>query len=273
MRPVRSLRVVGATLPGDLHFRTQAAGVNQAIPDLVGEDPQRRQRLIIEAKFWAGLTDAQPCAYLRRIEAQGDGTLAFVVPESRRADTVWQELVRRCAADGIPLAEAPTVAGARYTAVGFGGGLALVSWRALLANLLSELESAGEVLVASDLRQLQSLCAREEADAFLPLTSDELTGDAPRRVQQFSEPHLVEPLGVAVAPGRRRRGCVTHRGGRAERARLLRRQKEPDGELPGDLRVRSGELLTGELERDLAPADLLRVADWPYARGIPQRSR
>ncbi len=43
-------------LPDTLRFQTQAVGDDNAIPDLVGMDSESRQVLLVEAKFWAGLT-------------------------------------------------------------------------------------------------------------------------------------------------------------------------------------------------------------------------
>lgn len=188
---IRSFRLAGADLPAELRFRTQAAGPDDAIPDLVGEDESGTVCLIVEAKFWAGLTEAQPCVYLRRLDARANSVLAFVVPE-RRVDLVWHELLRRCVADHLEVVAKREAVGIRHARVGTSTRLILVHWRAILANMLSDLSSAGEVLLASDLRQLQGLCDREDDEAFLPLSSAELTGNSGRRVIQYSD--LVDDL-------------------------------------------------------------------------------
>jgi hypothetical protein len=184
---IQTFRRLGANLPDPLMFRTQAYGPDQVIPDLVGEDAKGVQQLIIEAKFWAGLTESQPVQYLQRIQQQGSGTLAFIVP-AQRAELLWNELLRRCSSAGIKVADT-SVAGSssRFGSVRAGASLCLVSWNNLIENIRSELERAGEHLVASDLAQLQGLCEREDAKAFLPLTSEELTGTTPQRVIQFCE--------------------------------------------------------------------------------------
>ncbi len=82
-------------LPDTLLFRTQAVGDDDAIPDLVGTDSEARQVFLIEAKFWAGLTDNQPVTYLKRLPSQADGLLLFIAP-ALRFDTLWTELLRRC---------------------------------------------------------------------------------------------------------------------------------------------------------------------------------
>lgn len=61
---------------------TQVSGDGGERPDLVGWDENDKERLLIEAKFWAG----QPNAYLERLPA--GGTLLFVAPEAR-VDTLW----------------------------------------------------------------------------------------------------------------------------------------------------------------------------------------
>src|SRR5438876_2125449 len=190
---IRTFRLVGADLDDDLRFRTQAVESDGGIPDLVGEDANHVQRLLIEAKFWAGLTSHQPVTYLRRIEAQEGGTLAFLVPE-QRAELVWDEILRRCSSADLAVAEGSgTSPGTHCAVVKPATCLCLITWRGVLSNILSEVESAGDHLIASDVRQLQGLCEREDAEAFLPLTSEEVTGGTvPKRIVQYS--NLVDDL-------------------------------------------------------------------------------
>lgn len=52
---------------GPVRWHSQASGAaDDGIPDLVADDSQRRHVIIIESKFWAGLTPNQPLGYLRR---------------------------------------------------------------------------------------------------------------------------------------------------------------------------------------------------------------
>jgi hypothetical protein len=121
-----------------LVFQPQLAGADGAIPDLVGLDPLRRQVLVIEAKFWAGLTDNQPLAYLNRLPDDQSGLLLFVVP-GQRVPLLWPDLLRRCAAGGHVLTN--------HRSLGMGfeadAALALVSWRTLLGTLAQSVEQAG----------------------------------------------------------------------------------------------------------------------------------
>lgn len=101
---IHLLRSLGARLPEDLTFRTQAHGTDEAIPDIAGEDVRGIQTVILEAKFWAGLTESQPVGYIQRLRDQGGTTLVVIAP-SQRAELLWTELTRRCAAAGIGFAD------------------------------------------------------------------------------------------------------------------------------------------------------------------------
>ena len=85
------LRSGGANVEELSRIDTQIGGKEGERPDLVGWDESGVERLLIEAKFWAGLTDNQPNAYLKRLPP--NGTLLFVAPEAR-VETLWPELQR-----------------------------------------------------------------------------------------------------------------------------------------------------------------------------------
>jgi hypothetical protein len=188
-------------LPDTLLFRTQATGSDNAIPDLVGTDSESRQVFLIEAKFWAGLTDNQPVAYLKRLPAQVDGLLLFIAP-ALRFDTLWSELLRRCHNENVAVEESHNDIAQDFRAVRVGPNhaLAITSWRAILEYILRTLENGGEHSVASDVQQLQGLCERMDSHAFLPLSSAELTSNTGARIVQYCE-IVDEATREAVAAG------------------------------------------------------------------------
>ncbi len=54
------------SLPDDLVYRGQVISEGSAgRPDVVGFAPDGQRRIIVEGKFWAGLTDQQPVGYLK----------------------------------------------------------------------------------------------------------------------------------------------------------------------------------------------------------------
>jgi hypothetical protein len=183
---LRFVSQVGCALPADLAFQTQASGDDGAIPDLVGRDAAGSEAAIVEAKFWAGLTERQPNAYIDRLPPSS-GLLLFVAP-ARRFESLWPELLTRCRSAGRQV-ECEDNHGADWRVARVGGGrtLALTSWRALLEALHAGLLQAGEAGPAADVLQLRGLADRMDADAFLPLTSEELTCDLGRRIVQLCD--------------------------------------------------------------------------------------
>jgi hypothetical protein len=191
---------IGISLPDTLVFQTQVAGADNAIPDLVGTDAERQQVLLVEAKFWAGLTNNQPLTYLRRLPARTDGILLFVAP-AMRFPTLWSELLRRCQEHGLSV-EHPHTIGGELMAVKVGPTqtLALTSWRSVLAYLLRALETEGQHQTASDVQQLTGLSNRRDDYAFLPLHSEDLTAQTGTRIVQYCQ--LVDEVtSKAIAAG------------------------------------------------------------------------
>jgi hypothetical protein len=199
----------GVMTTPDLAYRAEVVDADQeGRPDVVGAVGDKRF-LILEGKFWAGLTDNQPVAYLRSLEE--GGCLLLVAPELR-FQTVGAELVRRCQRAGLELRDASAVMRGGVSPVA-GWSLGMVSWRVLLGRLHASLIDHGEAGFAADVEQLVGLSDLEDQDAFLPVTSSDLATPTPRRVRQFME--LVDDLsrrGEAV--GLLRRAGFRSVGGR-----------------------------------------------------------
>lgn len=188
----------GASINSDCVFRTQVAGSNGEIPDLIGFNrSSNAEQIILEAKFWASLTDNQPVTYLKRLPKNQPSILLFVAPATRIA-TLWPELTRRailenifsdqiqttCASDEckvIRLDETPRV-------------FALVSWRYLLTMMKSCCVEFSDSKSVQDIEQLTGLCERMDEKEFLPLRSDELGSGIARRFMQFES--LLDDIAV-----------------------------------------------------------------------------
>jgi hypothetical protein len=184
----------------DLSFQTQAGGSDNAIPDLVGTDAAGQPVVIVEAKFWAGLTPNQPVTYLQRLPDDAPSVVLFLAPAMRFA-TLWPELLQRCKLSGMTVG--PERRFSRdFVATGTGPRrvLALASWRGVLTIIGQPLQDEGETEAASDVLQLRGLSERMDDEAFLPLRSEEVTADTGRRIVQFSE-ILDEVTDRAVAEG------------------------------------------------------------------------
>jgi hypothetical protein len=98
---------LGTTIPRDLTWATQVGGDDNGRPDLVGYDDTGEQPVIVEAKFWAGLTKNQPVAYLNRLPSAG---LLVVVAPAKRLTILWNELRRLIVGEGRPFSQTPVTA-------------------------------------------------------------------------------------------------------------------------------------------------------------------
>jgi hypothetical protein len=176
----------GIDLPDSLKFNTQARGwQDTAIPDLVGLDDEGRYILIVESKFWAVLTPNQPETYIKRMPAGMPAILLFIAPASRLL-TLWQELLDR--SQFHPSTGQPQVAKTtQFYILQMADQhiLALTAWESVLAVLYQKTQQAGEEYASGDIWQLQSLGARIDAEAFQPLTSDEVISPTEKRINQF----------------------------------------------------------------------------------------
>lgn len=178
------LREAGCSVPDELRWVNQVGGQDGGRPDLVGLDGAGKQVLLVEAKFWAGLTDKQPLVYLDRLPPGG---ALLVVGPAARSTLLWAELRKRLVEDGRALEERPISShGVNAGTVG-GKLMVLVSWRALLAAARIRAEGDGEVAIAADIAQLQGLCDRMDSQAFIPVTGEELSDHRYRRVVEFCD--------------------------------------------------------------------------------------
>ena len=167
---------------------TQVGDETLARPDLAIYDRERKERVLMEAMFWAGLTENQPNAYLARLPLdERPAVLLFVAPQAR-LDTLWPEL-RRLVEHPFSWQPADGPHGAQIKCALMDDGtrfLALASWRALLDRMLSFAMSSGDSFEA-DIRQLHALCEQQDQEAFLPLKPHEIAPEIPRRMLQFNQ--------------------------------------------------------------------------------------
>ncbi len=177
------LQTGGADIGPIVRVETQVTGEEGERPDLVGFDDSGAARLLIEAKFWAGLTESQPVTYLRHLPDDKPSALLFVAPAARN-ETLWPELRRRIGeARGIALGPDSKGAGLLSAAAGGGRRLMLTSWKALLGSMASQASAAGDTLAGIDIQQLLGLTQQMDEDAFLPLRPDEFGPEYPRRMR------------------------------------------------------------------------------------------
>ena len=90
-------RLFQVGLSPQLNYRSQVSDVETGRPDVVGTDPTGVDQLVIEAKFWAGLTEKQPGGYVKRLGVGQPGVVLVLAPAARLL-TLWPELLANLAA-------------------------------------------------------------------------------------------------------------------------------------------------------------------------------
>ena len=155
---------------------TEVVGDKMERIDLSAYNDAGEERVLIEVKFWAGLTDNQPNTYLKRLLQNADpSALLFVAPVSRQ-ETLWPELLRLAGAGGFSLTDVLSVDGLMSAAINDGPHrlphrLMLTNWRRMLDEMSRK---AGDPTVEKDIQQLQALCDQQDRAAFLPLRAGEM---------------------------------------------------------------------------------------------------
>lgn len=192
------LRTDGEEVGKIARVKTQVSGEEGTRPDLAGFDQHTQERVLIEAKFWAGLTDNQPVAYLKRLPENQASALLFVAP-SARLDALWAELCRKVSESesGIELGPDRNEAeGLRSATAGGKRRLMLTSWAELLDRMDSQVSIAGESHTECNIQQLRGLAEQMDEDAFLPLRPGELGSEIPRRLISLENlvNHVIERL-------------------------------------------------------------------------------
>ena len=154
--------------------KSQVIQADGTIPDLVGFDENCKERVLVEVKFWAGLTPNQPNAYLERLPSDGPAVVVFLAPEDR-IQSLWPQLKGRLSGKFGTLTE--TDSERKCVRVGDGQRhLMMVSWGGLLDSMAARSSDDGTQGVETEIRQLRSLAKYADAGAFKPIGHGEEFG-------------------------------------------------------------------------------------------------
>lgn len=164
-----------------LSFRTQEATEDgDGQPDMIGISGETKQ-LLVESKFWAGLTANQPNGYLRDLGGTPGSVLLFLVPNPRR-EYIWPK-IRKSAKEKFEVEGEDDY----RLSLANGTRLLLCSWRDALNAVASAVQAEGGMReLLEDIRQVQGLCERYSREGFVPLRGDELGQDVGKRVSQLT---------------------------------------------------------------------------------------
>lgn len=180
----------GAAIEPITSVKTQVTYEDGSRPDMAGYDKNNVKRLLVESKFWASLMEDQASAYARQFDQPGPAVLMFISPEIR-VPTLWAGIRRQIKEQGAlePIDSAPGVQRAKVIdpeleEIGVELQLVLVSW----ARLLDRLDAlAANDSVRSDIQQLRGLAQTQDAQAFLPIHSEELSPNLGHRLVWYKQ--------------------------------------------------------------------------------------
>ena len=160
-------------------------------PDLTIRDADGVVRILVENKFWAGLTDAQPVAYLEALPDEASSVLVFIVPH-KRMYSLWGELSDRCGRNKVELGSESSTDAITWARAGH-RTLAITSWKHVLDKLEQAAADGGNAGLRQDIVQLRGLTDQMNAGEFLPLQEDEVTDvNVARRLINYSD--LIEEI-------------------------------------------------------------------------------
>ncbi len=153
-----------------LSYTAQVTGTHRERPDIVGAK-NGQEKIIIEAKFFASLTDNQPDTYLSRLEGQGG--LIFLCPESRKTG-LWQQLTDD---KGFKILDS-------YCVDVNGTHMSIISWKAVF-DMLKECADNHAPEAKADLHQLTGFCNEIESSSFKPFKAEDFGADIARSIDRY----------------------------------------------------------------------------------------
>ena len=164
--------------------KSQVIHADGTQPDLVGFDETGLERVLIEVKFWAGLTPNQPNGYINRLPNNGPALVMFLAPEDR-IQTLWPQLQGLMSQEFGPLVEIESERRCMRVE-DTQKHLMIVSWGGLLDCMAARTRDYAEAGVETEIRQLRSLAKYADAGAFKPISrGEEFGADSEMRLRQY----------------------------------------------------------------------------------------
>ncbi len=192
------------TLGKTYNIHTQvSSNFDSALPDLEIKT-QLNQTILVEAKFWAGLTTHQPNSYLKRILLNDNGALLFIAPD-RRLFSLQKETAKRAEQEfNVQTLEFGFIVNDIIS-------VTFVSWTDTLSALWNSALYANETDSLHNLFQLKSLVKKIDSEGFIPFDSHLFTPAAAKQRDQLVD--LLDDI-VAKRKTKLNKDRLTYGGGK-----------------------------------------------------------
>lgn len=162
-------------LGDNIHYNCQATGKNKERPDISGVNSESREVVLCEAKFYAGLTDNQPGAYLERLKNENGIGLVFICPTMRR-NNLWSKLVELCNDKPLDIID-------EYCVTVDGVRMSIITWNEIIEKLKTVASSLA-VASLSDIDQLEGFCKLMDDSSFIPFKEEDFGPENARREER-----------------------------------------------------------------------------------------
>lgn len=157
-------RALHGNVGTELNYVCQAVGENLERPDIAGIDPNGKEQILCEAKFYAGLTDNQPNGYLDRLKKNEAYGLVFICPAARKV-TLWSKLLELCRERNVVDLD-------KYCVAVDGVRMSILTWGEIVQRL-HDVASSEATDLRSDIDQLDGFCKLMDSEAFIPFSTED----------------------------------------------------------------------------------------------------
>jgi hypothetical protein len=162
----------------DINYSTQNIGEKLERPDISGIDKSGKEVIILEAKFWASLTDNQPVEYLRRL---GDNSVLMFITPTLRVRPIFNEIQMRLTQAGINFI--PDNANHSFSLNN--QKLIVKTWNEILQAIRLQLAQANEQTLLSDIDQVIGLCETIDNNSFQPYQSEDFSPNIAKKINSY----------------------------------------------------------------------------------------
>lgn len=150
----------------ELNYACQSVGTELERPDIAGVDADGNEKILCEAKFFAGLTENQPNTYLDRLKDKGGLGLVFICPAVRK-ETLWRKLLDLCSGRSVEQVETD-----RFCVDVDGIRMSILTWNDIIEALRHVASSEAQNSL-QDIYQLDGFCKLMDEEAFIPFSTED----------------------------------------------------------------------------------------------------
>jgi hypothetical protein len=170
--------ITGINFP-NINYISQSVGENKERPDISGIDQNGNEVIIMEAKFWASLTENQPIEYLKRLKP--NSVLLFICPSLRKTSLI-NEIEYRLKDSNINYSQKNNnliTDDNKY--------IVIIDWSIILDNLKNALLNNNEKILVSDVDQIIGFCEIIDNNSFLPIRDNDLSPSIAKRLNSYCD--------------------------------------------------------------------------------------